>query len=75
MLWTLVYIVMTQGSSGGVEMATWPAGLQFETRQAGTEAANAGAPGLMKGEPNYIGPGGPNPNAVTIRPICFPVAK
>ncbi len=78
MLWTLVYIVMTQGG-GSLEMQTWPTELRFATQQECTEAANKAAPGLMTGASTYVGPGGgiagPNPNAVTIRPVCFPKAK
>ena len=78
MLWTLVYIIMTQGGGGEIEMATWPTNLRFESQQACSEAANEAAPGLLTNEAAYVGPsgfGGPTPNAVTIRSVCFPAAK
>ena len=79
MVWTLVYVIMAQGTGGGTEMTTWPTELTFPTQQECTQAANKAAPGLMSGKASYDGPSGgigrANPNAVTLRPVCFPAAN
>ena len=79
MVWTLVYIIMTQAAGGTIEMATWPTELSFQSQQACVVAANDAAPGLTKGESSYAGPNPgismSNPNAITIQPACFPAAK
>lgn len=79
MLWTLVYILMTQGGTGTLQTDTWATGLTFATQQECLEAADKAAPGLTRGKSTYVGPsggiGGPNPNAITVQPVCFPAAR
>ena len=79
MLWTLVYILMTQGGAGTLQTDTWATGLKFATQQECLQAADKAAPGLMSAGSTYVGPSGgiagPNPNAVTVQPVCFPAAK
>lgn len=79
MLWTLVYIIMTQGGAGTLQTDTWPTGLRFATQSECSQAADKAAPGLIAGGSSYAGPGGgiggPNPNAVTVQPVCFPAAE
>jgi hypothetical protein len=76
MVWTLVYIIMTQGGGGAFETQLWESGLRFPTQQACSDAATKAAPDLLKAPSSYFGPNpgvvGPNPNAVTIRPACLP---
>ena len=79
MLWTLVYIIMTQGGSGTLQTHTWPTELRFATQTECVEIADRSAPDLLAAGSTYVGPGGgingPNPNAVTVQPMCVPTAK
>ena len=79
MLWTLVYILITQGSAGALQTDTWASGLRFPSQQECLDAANEAAAKLMSGGSTYVGPSGgisgPNPNAITAQPACFPTAK
>jgi len=79
MLWTLVYIIMTQGSSGTLQTTAWPTDLRFPTQAECADVAAKAAPGLLTAGSTYVGPSGgingPNPNAVTAQPMCVPTAK
>ena len=79
MLWTLIYIIIAQGEVGPSEVELWHTDLRFQTQQECTQAANDAAPGLMRAASTDVSPSrggpGPNPNAVTLRPACVPVAK
>jgi len=79
MVWTLVYVLMTQGGAGSLETEIWQSGLKFDTQQACIEMADKAGPGLMKARSTYVGPSGgiagPNPNAITAQPVCFPSEK
>ena len=79
MLWTLVYILVTQGSAGSLQTDTWPTGLRFSTQQECLATASDAAPKMMSAGSTYVGPSGgiagPNPNAITVQPICVPASK
>jgi hypothetical protein len=79
MVWTLVYIILTQGGAGSLQTDIWDSGLVFDSQPACIAAADKAAPDLMKARSTYNGPSGgiagPNPNAITVQPLCLPAAK